>query len=312
MRRTRSTSSLIDPLAEPERYARARLQIRRIRETMAEDRNQRPLKDFAQPSDDEPSSSIVNPTIPANNFKLKPSLLQLVQQNQFASLPSENPNQHLKVFIQLADTFKTNGATPEAIRLRLFPFSLRDKALTWLDSLPANSITTWDDLRKVFLARYFPPSKTAVFRNQITRFTQIQGESLFEAWERYKDLLRICPHHGLESWLIIHTFYNGLHYNTKMTIDAAAGGALMNKPYPEACALIEDMAQNHCQWGTERATVEKKEAQGGIHEISSIDMMQAKMDALALKVEHMYTNPTTTAAVSSECEICGTKGHQSA
>ena len=95
---------------------------------MAEDRNRRPLKEFSQPSDEEPSSSIVNPAITTNNFELKPSLLQLVQQNQFASLASENPNQHLKVFIQLADTLKTNGASPEAIRLRLFPFSLRDKA----------------------------------------------------------------------------------------------------------------------------------------------------------------------------------------
>ena len=95
---------------------------------MAEERNQRPLKEFSQPSDKEPNSSILNPTIPANNFELKLSLLQLVQQNQFAGLATENPNHHLKVFIQLDDTFKTNGATPEAIRLRLFPFSLRDTA----------------------------------------------------------------------------------------------------------------------------------------------------------------------------------------
>ena len=128
MRRNRRTGNLIDPLVEPERYARARLFIRKIRRAMAEDRNQRPLKEFAQPSNEEPSSSIVNPTITTNNFELKPSLLQLVQQNQFAGLATENPNQHLKVFIQLADTLKANGATPVAIRLRLFPFSLRGKA----------------------------------------------------------------------------------------------------------------------------------------------------------------------------------------
>ena len=81
MRRTRNTGSLslVYPLAEPERYARARLFFHRIKRAMAEDQNQRPLKDFAQPSNEEPSSSIVNPIIPANNFELKPSLLQLVQ-----------------------------------------------------------------------------------------------------------------------------------------------------------------------------------------------------------------------------------------
>lgn len=182
-----------------------------------------------------------------------------MQQNKFVGLPTENPNQHLKVFIQLADTLKSNEASLEAIHLRLFPFSLKDRARSWQDSLPVNSITTWNDLKKVFLARYFPSSKIAVLRNQITRFTQQDGESLFDTWERYKELLRACPHHGLEQWLIIHNFYNRLIYNTKMTIDDAVGGALMNKPYPEACALIKDMAQNHYQWGTERASVERKE-----------------------------------------------------
>ena len=82
---------------------------------MAENRNQRPLKEFAQPLDEEPSSSIVNPAITTNNFELKPSLLQLVQQNQFGCLATENPNQHLKTFIQLANTLKCNGASPEVI-----------------------------------------------------------------------------------------------------------------------------------------------------------------------------------------------------
>ncbi|XP_058768516.1 uncharacterized protein LOC131642256 [Vicia villosa] len=95
-----------------------------------------------------------------------------------------------------------------------------------------------------------------------------------------------------------------------MSIDAAAGRALMNKPYPDACALIEDMAQNHAQWGIERATVEKKESHGGKHEISCMDMMNAKMNALALKVENMSQNPTTVAAIQSECKLCGTQGHQ--
>lgn len=122
MRRTHSTVSLVDPIEEPERYAHARLLLQKIRREMTEEENRRPLKDFALPSNEERHSSIVNPTIPANNFELKPSLLQIVQQNQFAGLPIENPNKHLNVFIQLDDTLKTKGASPGAIRLRLFPF----------------------------------------------------------------------------------------------------------------------------------------------------------------------------------------------
>lgn len=198
MQRTHSTETLEDTIEEPERYACARLFLRRIRRAMVEEQNQKQLKDFALPSNEEPHSSIVNPAIVANNFELKLTLLQIMQQNQFAGLPTENPNQHLKVFIQLADTLKTNNASPETIRLRLFPFSLRDRARSWLDSLPENSIITWNDLKKVFLARYFQPSKIVVLRNQITIFTQHGGESLFDAWERYKELLRACTHHSLE------------------------------------------------------------------------------------------------------------------
>jgi hypothetical protein len=85
------------------------------------------------------------------------------------------------------------------------------------------------------------PSKTAQLRDQITRFTQRDGESLYDAWERFKEMLRFCLHHGLEKWLIVHTFSNGHLYTTKMTVDAAACGALMNKNYTAAYALIEDM-----------------------------------------------------------------------
>ena len=121
------------------------------------------------------------------------------------------------------------------------------------------------------MARYFPPSKIAMLRDNINGFRQKDNESLFEAWERYKDMLRLCPHHGLEEWLIIHTFYNGLLYNTRLTIDAAAGGALMDKPYTEANQLIESMAQNHYQWGSERANVEKSQTKGGMVEVNSLD-----------------------------------------
>ncbi|CAJ2645242.1 unnamed protein product, partial [Trifolium pratense] len=272
--------------------------------------NARPLRDYAVPSEEEPHSSIAPPNTEARNFELKPALLQIVQQNQFSGSPTEDPNLHLSVFVQYADTIKANGVEPEAIRLRLFPFSLRDRARAWLQALPSNSITTWNELKKQFLARYFPPSKTAMLRAQINGFRQKDGESLFEAWERYKDMMRLCPHHGLEQWLIIHTFYNGLLYNTRLTIDAAAGGALMDKPYQEATQLIENMAQNHYQWGSERAAIEKSQTKGGMYEVSGIDHVNAKVEALTQKLESL-TLPTTStvAAIQPNCEVCGVPGH---
>jgi len=106
-------------------------------------------------------------------------------------------------------------------------------------------------------------------------------------------------------------FYNGLSHTTKMTVDAAAGGALMNKNYTKAYVLIEDMAKNHYQWTNERAITasspSKKEA--GIDEISSLDHLAAKVDALTLKFDKMNVSVVTPALVSPPCEICGVFGH---
>jgi len=105
--------------------------------------------------------------------------------------------------------WKLNGVSIDAIRLHLFPFPLRDKARAWLHSLPSGCITTWDELTRVFLANIFPPSKTGSLRNHITNLTQRDDDTLYEAWEGFKDLLRLCPHHGLQQWMIVQTFYNG-------------------------------------------------------------------------------------------------------
>ena len=120
-------------------------------------------------------------------------------------------------------------------------------------------------------------------------------------------MLRLCPHHVLEKWLIIHTFYNGLLYTTRIYVDATAGGALMNKTYIEAYALIENMAQNHYQWTSERDIIasspSKKEA--GMYEISSLDHLAA----ITQKIDKMNTSVVTPAPISPPCEVCGVFGH---
>ena len=100
--------------------------------------------------------------------------------------------------------------------------------------MPLGIITTWEELAQKFLAKYFPPSKTAKLRNDITTFIQFEGESLYEAWERYKDLLRRCPHHDLPAWLQVQTFYNGLGAINRSMVDATTGGALMSKTHEAA------------------------------------------------------------------------------
>ena len=87
----------------------------------------RPLREYAIPNAAS-TSSISRPAVEANNFELKTGLIVFIQQDQFSGSPMENPNDHINSFLEKCDTVKINGASEDAIRLRLFPFSLRDKA----------------------------------------------------------------------------------------------------------------------------------------------------------------------------------------
>jgi len=82
---------------------------------------------------------------------------------------------------------------------------------------------------------------------------QRDEETLYEAWERFKDFLRLCPHHSLQCWMIIQAFYNGVTQSVRSTIDAVAEGTLMNKTEDEAYNLIKEVALNNFQWSTEEA-----------------------------------------------------------
>ena len=111
------------------------------------DQEQKALRDYVMPSVNGAISSIRRLAIQANNFEIKPAIIQMIQQTvQLGGLSQEDPNVHIANFLEIWDTFKHNGVTNDAIRLRLFPFSLRDKAKVWLNSLPPSLITTWEEL----------------------------------------------------------------------------------------------------------------------------------------------------------------------
>ena len=57
-------------------------------------------------------------------------------------------------------------------------------------------------------------------------------------------MIRKCLHHGIEKWMLVHNFYNGLMGNTQILVDAARGGAFMRKNTNDAYDLLEEMAQN--------------------------------------------------------------------
>nr|GEZ76559.1 reverse transcriptase domain-containing protein [Tanacetum cinerariifolium] len=125
----------------------------------------------------------------------------------------------------------------------LFPFSLEGAARIWLEKEPPRSIQTWDDLVSKFINQFFPSSKTTNLRNEITRFQQRFKESFYEAWERFNNLLRACPHHGFSELHQLDIFYNALNVNDQDSLNSVAGGNFLDKMPRECLKIIESKSK---------------------------------------------------------------------
>ena len=99
-------------------------------------------------------------------------------------------------------------------------------------------------MEDTFLRKYYSIGKTSAVRRAIHEFSQGPGEVFYEAWERLRDLLRQCAHHGIPKHEINQTFYDGLGAPDRCLLDAASGDTFMIKYEDEALELIELVAQN--------------------------------------------------------------------
>ncbi|GKA47712.1 zinc finger, CCHC-type containing protein, partial [Tanacetum coccineum] len=150
-----------------------------------------------------------------NGVPLRSDTIWLVQNGcSFHGLWSEDPNQHLKDFLKLVNSL----------------------------DLDVGSITTWEDLTSRFLTQFFPPGRTAKLCNDILMFKQHHGESLSEAWTRFKNLIQKVPHHGIDLWLQVQIFYDHVNPVTRRTIDQSTGSKLRDHNAEESWALLEDLA----------------------------------------------------------------------
>nr|GEU90752.1 reverse transcriptase domain-containing protein [Tanacetum cinerariifolium] len=130
--------------------------------------------------------------INADHFEIKTNLLQLVQANPYHGFERENPHTHINNFKRITLTLKFRDVPNDVVKLMMFSYFLEGNARVWYDKEPPNSILTWEDL----------------------------------AWERFKEMLRACPHQGFTKLARIDTFYNGLNDNDQDSLNATAGGNL--------------------------------------------------------------------------------------
>ncbi|GJY15277.1 reverse transcriptase domain-containing protein, partial [Tanacetum coccineum] len=187
--------------------------------------------------------AIVIPAILVENFKLKHGLLNLVTSKEFYGFEKEDLHANIRWFNKITSTTKYRDVPNSSIKLMLFPFSIKGATRIWLEKELPRSILTWEDLVSKFINQFFPPSKTTNLRNEITNFQQRFDESFCEAWDRFKDLLRACPHHDFTKLHQLDTFYNALTPTDQDSLNAAAGGNLLTKTPWDALTIIENKSK---------------------------------------------------------------------
>ncbi|GKB28042.1 hypothetical protein Tco_0867443 [Tanacetum coccineum] len=281
--RTRSSSNLIvESSTIPKRCNRRRYKqivepkIRTIVETpiftMADTRT---MSELLQAPTEGYGDAIVIPAILAKNFELKVGLLQLVTSSQFHGFERDDPHAHICWFNKITSTFKYKNVPHDAIKLMFFPFSLEGAARIWLEKEPLHSILTWEDLFE---------------------------ETFSEVWDRFKELLCKCPHHGFSELHQIDTFYNALTQSDQDSLNAAAGGNLLNRTPRDALTIIENKSKVH--------TSRNKPIVSKVSTITSFSSPSPDVTALTEMVKELVlmNKANQQASVKAVDEICVTCG----
>nr|GEY56827.1 hypothetical protein [Tanacetum cinerariifolium] len=230
--------------------------------------------------------------------------LQTMEELCQPTLNGDDANKHLDKFLHVTQSIKVNGVTDDALCLYLFPHSLTHHATTWFDRFPRNSITTFEQMDKMFLRKYFPPSMVTKLRNEITSFCQCPDESLFKAWEHYKLSIDRCPNHNMLPVTQIDTFYNGLTLRHRDTINALAGGTFMKRRPEECYDLIENMTAHQNEWDT---SDQRSESSSSINSSSDLEIVALKAEMVKINKNPMKVLQINqqVKAVTLSCETWG-------
>ena len=108
---------------------------------------------------------------------VRPQLVPLLP--TFHGMESENPYSHIKDFEEVCHTFQEGNASVDMMRLKLFPFTLKDRAKIWLNSLRPRSIRTWADMQAEFLKKFFPTHCTSSLKRKIKNFPAHENEKFY-------------------------------------------------------------------------------------------------------------------------------------
>ncbi|RVW72205.1 Transposon Ty3-I Gag-Pol polyprotein [Vitis vinifera] len=223
---------------------------------------------------------------PLEQLVIRPHIMPLLP--NFHGMESENPYAHIKEFEEVCNTFREGGASIDLMRLKLFPFTLKDKAKIWLNSLRPRSIRNWVDL---------------------------QAE--------YMEAINACPHHGFDTWLLVSYFYDGMSSSMKQILETMCGRDFMSKNPEEAMDFLSYVAEVSRGWdepnSREKGKFPSQQTQNpkaGMYMLSEDVDMKAKVATLARRLEELELKKMHEVQAISDtqvhvmpCTICQSCDH---
>ncbi|GKA19041.1 retrovirus-related pol polyprotein from transposon TNT 1-94 [Tanacetum coccineum] len=187
--------------------------------------------------------------------------------NTFSGSDHEDANEYIEKVLEIVDLFHIPNITQDQIMLRAFPMSLTRAMSRWLRNKPSGSIKTWEDLKAKFLSKYCPPARTAKKMEEINNFQQEPDETLYHAWDRFKQLLMKFPQHYLMKMQEVILFYNGLEVPTRQILDSK--GAIPTKTAADAKVAIQEMAEYSQKWHNKTSRARSTETSDGLAAIQA-------------------------------------------
>ncbi|GJW79631.1 pyruvate dehydrogenase (acetyl-transferring) kinase, mitochondrial, partial [Tanacetum coccineum] len=136
---------------------------------------------------------------------------------------NKDANEHIERVLEIVDLFTTPNVTQDQLMLRVLPITHTGAANRWLRNKPSCLITTWEIIKGKFLSKYCPPSRTTKKIEEINNFQQEPDETLYQAWERFNELLLRCPQHYLTCIHEVILFDKGLDVPTRQILDSKGG-----------------------------------------------------------------------------------------
>jgi len=145
-------------------------------------------------------------------------------------------------------------------------------------------------MQQQFLKNYFPSHRTNSFKRQITTFNQKPGETFYQCWDRYKDLLNTCPHHGFEIWRLALHFYQGLTPKDRQMVELMCNRTFKEKDPNETMEYLDLLVENSQNQDTTNTYEAPSKTQphtssGVMYNLREDHDLQAKFASLARKVE---------------------------